>query len=448
MTSTPLKSRTRFVEIPVTASQRMPWHHAEVAHTRSAFGLRISGSLNLEILQRSLNSLVRRHESLRTRIVMTGDRLSQHIDACQEYHLELVDMSDIPGDDARKSIPPPLQEFVNQKIEPSIGPLFDARAFRVAYGEHILVISIDHLITDGISIGILVEELWTLYAQGVNGQSASLPPLSLQFADYALWLENIYPAWKNVHLQYWEKRLSGAPNIRWPTEGSTAERLNVGYGIVRVPIDERLNAGLAEYARRERTLPALVALAIYVVTVSRWCDQTDLTVTLVDHGRHRARLARMLGLLASHLHLRFQLSGNETHRDMLDLVKSDCYCASSHRDFDWVPSLIPQFQSEFLFNWAAFNTDEFARTSSNGLAGRNKVEWLNLTASEAHADLAHVMPYKLLLGCGYQGRDLIANLWYRADLFSNQTIDRLTRNLRFSLESTIYGPSVIPSVDQ
>jgi len=380
---------------------------------------------------------------------MTGDKPSQRIDACEEYHLELVDMTGKSSNDVDKSTRSLIKEFIDQKIEPTLGPLFDSRVFKVADDEHILVISIDHLITDAVSIRIFVEELWTMYEQGVNEEPASLTPLSLQYADYALWLEKVYPTWRNVHQSYWEKRLAGAPSISWPTDGNTVEHKVIGLASMKVPIGDRLTAALAGFARRARTLPALVVLAAYVSAVSRWCNQTDLTVSFVDNGRHRPALSRMLGLLASHLHLRFELTRGDKHRDLLELVKMEFYNALYHRDFDWVQSLIPQFQPDLLFNWVPLNTKECTTFGSDRPAHKNRLEWLHLALSrEAYSDLKNVLPYKLLLVCCYEGRELTANLHYRNDLFSTEIVDRLARNLRFSLESTVYGLPAIPASNQ
>jgi len=450
ISSVPLEPRIQQMQIPLTAMQRMPWYFAEAPHPRTRpFGFRISGSLRFEVLQRSLDLLVQRHEPLRTRILMIGDRPSQHITS-RDFRLELVDMRGEFSYNVPQFVEHRITEFIDKTIEPSTDPLFDARLFRVTDDEHILVVSIDHVISDSITLTIFTEELWTLYQQLTNGQSVSLPALSLQFADYALWLEAILPTWLNVHAPYWEARLAGAPSIRWPRDSNLAEGRGIDYAALKVSLGEGLRAGLADFARRERILPGVVVLAAYIAVVSRWCNQSDLTVTLVDSGRHRAELTRMFGLLATHLHLRVELNQQQTYRDLLGLVKLEFYSALYHRDFDWVPSLIPQFQSDLLFNW----DPEWGRLSSNEIIDKSitdsiRVNWVDLELSnDAMAILKYDSRYKLELVCYYQGDQLTARFDYRADVFSRQSIDGFARNLKFFLESLISNPSAIVTFEE
>jgi Condensation domain/TubC N-terminal docking domain len=446
----PLESRIGSAPIALTAMQRMPYYCAEKPHPRTMpFGLRIFGALDIEVLQRSLDSLVRRHESLRTRILMTGDPPSQQIDVARDYYLDVVAMTGASRSVAEQLVQPRIQEFVDQTIDPSIGPLFDARVFKVADDEHILVISIDHVISDAMSNQILVEELWALYNQAVTGQPVALPPLSLQFADYALWLEKIHPFWQELHGPYWKKRFAAAPRIRWPIERDTAEKRGMDYAVLKVPIDERLTAALADFACRERTPLPLVILAVYLVVVSRWCNQTDLTVVLVDSGRHYAGLVRMIGLLATHLHLRVEFKKNQTYRGLLHLVKQEFYSASCHRDFDWMPSLIPELKADLFFNWnwsSSIDTDPgVCSNASDQPHEKISIEFLPVEISVASAvafDPA-MLPITLELGCVHMDGELTAHLVYRADLFAAQTIERIARDLRTSFECMLTSPGAV-----
>lgn len=439
----PLEPPIGSAPIPLTASQRMPWYFAEKPHSRTMpFAFRISGALDFALLQRSLDFLMRRHDSLRTRILVGDHPPSLQTTMARDYHRELIDITGASARVSEQLAHPLIQEFVDQKVDPSIDPLFDTRVFRLADDDHILVISIDHVISDAITNQILSEELLTLYKQAVTRRPVSLPPVSLQFPDYALQLEKMYPFWRETHGPYWERRLRAAPSMRFPVDRDTGPKRSPGFASVTVPIGAQLTAELVEFSRRERTPLALVVLSVCVVVISRWCNQTDFIVGLVDSGRHCARLARMVGLLASHLHLRFELKANQTYLDLLEMVKQELHSASYHRDFDWVPSLIPEFKTEILFNWlsSTSNSGAFVNESNEPLPKIRIKDFPVELSESATFDYVPVLPFKLALWCRHIGDELTAGLAYRADLFAAQTIEGVGRNMRICLEETIRQP--------
>jgi len=435
----PLERHVGAAKAPLTGMQRMPWYLIDRPHPRTmSFGLRLQGPLDLALLETCLNCLVRRHETLRTRILITADGPIQKIDEYRPRSLRTVNISsDFDQSSDIKSIHPRIQEFIDQSIDPSIGPLFDTTIFRITELDHILAISVDHVISDASSLFILNEELWTLYLQGARGHACDLPAPTLQFSDYALWLESIHDLWYRTHGSYWVQRFSSSPKICWPSDAELVEQGAKDHAFLTVPIASKSIVVVTEIARREQTIPALVVLAMYVMSVFRWSEQRDLTIAIVDSGRHRSGLARMVGLLASNVHLRCQLASDLSYHRVLNMVKSEFSSALAHRDFDWLTSVVPEYEPDLLFNWISLNPNESIHPDFDvQTASSLKVSWLDLSASEgAFAGIDFQVPYKLGLICNDEGGRIALSLFYRTSFVSAVAIEQLASDFRSVLES-------------
>lgn len=432
--------------IPLTAMQCMPWQflqEGKLCARTLPFALRICGSLDIEALKVSLRTILDRHESLRMRISSIDGVISQHAVAPDEYYLKTVDITEefkFGGEGLARTH---IQAFVDHKVSQSCDPLFEAKLFKLSDDEHILAISIDHLITDGVSNEILRRELWILYKQTVDGLFTSLPKMSLQFADYAAWLQKIYPIWIRTHGMYWRERLASAGRIRWPAECAGVEQRPARFSSLDIPFGAHLTAELRSFARRERTVPAVVMLSLYLAVVARLCGQTDLTLAFVEHGRHRIELSRMIGLLATHLHLRLQVTKAQSFLDLVSHAARELNSASQHRDFDWAPSLVPEFKPALNFHWqptmstgamSLFNDP--SRTHNSIRIKLYPIE----PCMEVLPDFVECLPYDLMLLVSSTAAQLTATVVYRDNLFSLSTVERFARNLRLFSEFFIHRP--------
>jgi hypothetical protein len=442
----PLEPRIISAQVPLTAMQRRPDFYADKPHPRTmSFALRISGSLDIEIIRKSVSLLVCRHESLRTRINTKNNPPIQHFGPSEGCHVGLVDLTST-GEMTKPLTQPLIQDFIGQYIDPAIGPLFECRVFRLAYEEYVLVMSVDHVISDNISCWIFWDELWTLYEQAMKGQPMFLPPTLLQFGDYAVWLSKIYPCWQEINGSYWTQRFTSAPRMQWPLDCHQDKVTRAKFDSLKISIPKVPTANLETLARGEGVPMSLTVLALYVVTLSKWSSQYDLTLTLVDTGRHGSHLFRMVGLLVDFLYLRFQLERNFTFLDVLYLAKQEFNSASSHRDFDWMPSMIPELREELFFNWLSGNDGKVAPFERmNGPSGL-KVEPIpppelsNDAISFFEREL--VSPCKIAFAGGLSGGELSFTLHFRADLFSSESIGRIERIFRTTLWTVIQQPTL------
>jgi len=315
-----------------------------------ASAVRIVGPLSLELLQRSIEGVIRRHEALRTRIVSISGSLYQQVEPITAYVLITIDLPDPPAR-ARSEVSRLAQEFINARIDLAVGPLFEAKVWRLSDDEHVLVLLIDHIVSDGISTGIISREIWECYRQGTLGQPVSLPGIPVQFPDYAVWQAQTRLAWMERHAEYWRQHLRGARPTLIPVDKRLSDRTPAIGVIKHILFGEAITVALREAARRERALLSVLFLAVYAVAVSAWCKTEDLLVAFPSHGRHRPGLHNVVGYLAHVLPLRIRVEKAYMFRELLAQVKREIATAFEHRDFDRVPDLVPECTTDVIFNW-------------------------------------------------------------------------------------------------
>lgn len=332
----------------------------------TAGSVRIIGSLNAQLLKDCIDAVVRRHESLRTRIILTEGVFNQSIDGSSGSHIEITDLSDVAAGNMEREAKNHAVEFLERKIDVSVGPLFEALLIKLSHREHVLILALDHLVSDGVSNLILNREVWALYDHAIQGIPFVLPKLSVQFADYAVWQERTYEAWRQNHEGYWRQRLASTPCLQLPFDTEFGDPRQPKTVVLQLPFERSVNRELWDVARQERTLPSIVVLTTYVATLSNFFKQRDLVLKFISHGRHEhPELANMIGFVANTLYLRIEIEKDDTFRELLTKIKHELHAAYSHRDFDRVPDLIPGCETELSFNWIATDSTHQSHQSEN-----------------------------------------------------------------------------------
>lgn len=419
----PIAPRSPTATVPLTAIQRYVWEATPAEQRTQSQRLctiahRISGPLDPGLLSASLAALIERHEPLRTRIVSHADGPSQQADTPGPWRLPKIDL-DVSSDTAAEQVKSLADAFAHEQVDMTVGPLFDARLFRLSEHEHVLVMALEHMISDGVSKGIVARDLWHLYRLGVRGLPLSLPPLHLQFADYAAWQQQLYDHWLRRHEPYWSQRLSLAPTVRLPARDATAPVDSPRAAKLEICFDQPLSSELQELARRERTLLSLVVLTLYVIVMARWCRQRDLLLTFVSNGRDRPQLHDMVGFLANIVYLRVEVARHDTFLDLLGRVEREFYAACEHQDV--AASLLARepadIRSEIQFNWRPVHE---ARWSLDGVNGRTIVEPFPFRPS---------IPLRFLPLFSASAEGIGVLVTYRSDLFCAETVANFGHDL-------------------
>lgn len=429
----PLEPRAAGYPAPLTAIQLRVWNYtvekaARLSTRASGFAERIHGPLSTCILRESIEAVVRRHESLRTRFALADGVPTHIINSSCEFDFEVIDCRQLPPGSAESAIQCHAQEFLKEKVDLSVGPLFAVKLFRLSSCEHVLVLALDHMITDAVSNGILIREIWALYNQASQGSPLSLPTLSVQFADYAVWQQRTYSAWLDKNGAYWRKRLSHSPRTRLPCDVGLGEVAQLVGATLEISIGEELSIRLRDVARRQGTLLSLIVLTVYVAAMWRWCNEDDLVVGFVSNGRYRPELENVIGFVADILYLRIELHKQSSVLDLLNRIIFEFKSAYDHYDFGRVPDLIPECWTELYFNWLS----RYRVQSSVECDGRIRVEPFRLAADWP----AKFAPFFYDTNAGIR-----VTVMYRPDLIPRSMVEQFGRNLRCFAEVLVERPS-------
>ena len=280
-------------------------------HVPRAF--RLEGELDEEALERSFEEIVRRHESLRTRFVTVDGRAEQRIEEDVQLRLGRVDLrgtSDPEGEAQRRT-----GEEVVRPFDLGTAPLMRASLMRVGPREHVLVVVVHHIVSDGWSVGVLVRELGELYAAHCEGRRARLPELPVQYADHAAWQR----AWLSGEvlagqLSYWRERLQGASVLQLPTDRPRPREPQFAGSVVLDLLPVELLARLRALSQREGVTLFMLLLACFQALLARLTGQADVCVGTPVAGRGRDEVEGLIGFFVNNLVMRADLSGDPSVR--------------------------------------------------------------------------------------------------------------------------------------
>ena len=353
----PLVARLPDDRIPLTLAQQHWWNMLDLARRRSRRSVftaaRVSGSLSIESLRRSFDALVRRHESLRTRIVTLDSVQHQVVDDPGNFDLEILTLSRVPLRTREAGAKSLVGMLLMEPIDVATGPLFAAKLLKLGETEHVLVVAMDHLISDAASVGILLRDLWAMYTKIVRELPFSLPSMPVQFADYAVWQQKAGRSSSAETAAYWNNRFAGAPRVKLFEPEVQAQVNNPKVLKFPLRLEEALSARLREFSCQERTTLAMTVLCVYTALIFRWCNKSDIVVSFQTTGRDLPEVQNTIGYFGTALFLRMVLHEEDSFLELLRRVIDEYGAAREHDDYGKTAAQIPQpeFVRNAAFNW-------------------------------------------------------------------------------------------------
>ncbi|HKG78967.1 MAG TPA: condensation domain-containing protein, partial [Pyrinomonadaceae bacterium] len=399
--------------------------------------LRLRGCLNRAALKKSLWEIVRRHESLRTTFSIVDGEPVQVIAAVPAFSLPVTYLSHLPLTERKAEAQREAMAEAQKPFNLSEGPLFRARLLKLGAEDHVLLLTLHHIISDGWSMEVLFKELSTLYSAYARREESPLAELSVQYADYAVWQrEWLSEEVLEAQVKYWREQLRGAPAVlELPTDRPRPAVQSYGGQRQRVELEEELTSQLKELSRREGVTLFMTLLAAFQVLLWRYSGQQDIVVGTPTAGRSRSELEPLIGFFVNTLALRTELSGQRTFHEVLQRVKQVCLEAYAHQDLPFdrlVDELGLQRNSrqsplvQVTFN--LLNLEE-ERLTLPGL----KIEPLRNFEARAKFDLT--------LNATEHDKKLALNFIFNPDLFELATIERLSKHFRQLLTGIVADPA-------
>ncbi len=424
---------TAFKSFPLSSGQQRLWLLDQFEPGNPSYNIstswRLHGHLDVGALEHSLNCIVARHEVLRATFAATQEQPVQLIPPHLTLPIPVIDLTALPGEAAQEAEARRQIALEDQRsFDLAQGPLIRTALLRLSQTEHILLVTLHHIIADGWSVGVFAQELTILYAAFLGNDAADprehLPELPIQYSDYAIWQRDLLERGEfDEQVEYWKQQLKDAPALlELPTDYPRPATQTYRGDTVSLMLSAALAKELHALSRREGATLFMALLALFTILLSRYTGQEDIVVGSPFANREQAEVEGLIGFFLSTLVLRTDLSGSPTFRELLGRVRNVCLDAYEHLDipFDHLIAVLnperdlsynPLFQVFFNF----INLDNFPTRT---------LEWpgLRVEFSIPHEETAK---FDLALYAQERSDGIQLQLVYNADLFAPARMQEL-----------------------
>lgn len=402
-----------------------------------AYAFRLTGELSIPILRNSLEEVVRRHGSLRTRLVLVDGTEKQEIDDPCAGHFDMTAVGGESAAEIEQEARRLFTELADRQVDPIVGPLVDVRLLKLSQHEHWLLVAVHRLTADCFSSEQVFGELWSIYREFLQNRPSPLQADVAQYGEYAIWQHSTSREWAKRHGGYWRERLAGARSLQWPRDPSAVATTAAGNAMMRGGFGKALSESLRELARRSRALLAAVMLTVYVAVLWQWCRQKDFVVPFNIAGR-QSEHKHIVGYFSHILYLRMQLTGEETFSELLERVSTEFFRALTHQDFGRMALQEPQFLCGTYFQWVTSHSDG-SEPALNGATAAHELAVERLPIREFGDGISALPPGMTDVDLTFFDTpgEIYAAGWYRADRFAAETMERLMADLRSTAEQFV-----------
>jgi aspartate racemase len=388
---------------------------------------------NREALERGLNALIHRHESLRTRFDVVDGSVVQVIVPAMKLELDEIDLSRYPEDLRTTEARRIGGEDARRPFDISTGPLIRAKLIVLAPGSDLLIVTLHHIIADGWSLDILTRELSILYEAFLNGKPASLPALPIRYSDYVLWQrERLTTERLGPQIEYWRRELDGAAAVKLPLDSSAKPRDSSRGARVFFRFGRDETQALEALSREARATLFMMLLAAFQILLARYSGQDDIVCGSPVAGRNRPEVEGLIGFFLNTICLRTRIDPNEIFFELVGRVRDTALRAYAHQELPFdklVAELAPRRGAgdDVLFN-VMFVLQAAARRFTNG---DDTLEW-QFESETAKFDIT--------LSILETGNGLAGAIEYRTDLFKRSRIERMAGHFVQLLRSILKSP--------
>jgi amino acid adenylation domain-containing protein len=439
-TRPPLSAVSRSAELPLSFAQQRLWFLDQLEPHSPLYtvpqAIHLHGPLQVEALHQTLNAIVARHETLRTTFHAVDGIPRQVIAEHRTVVLALIDLSAWPEAARKAEAQRLMREEAQRPLDLTCDVLLRATLLRLGPAEHILLLTMHHIASDGWSMRVLSDEVATLYRAFARGAPSPLAALPIQYADYAVWQRQwLQGAVLDAQLAYWQAQLAGVPVLELPLDHPrpAVQTFRGARQPLRLP--QPLTEALKALSQREGVTLFMTLLAAFQTLLQRYTGQDDIAVGSPIAGRTRAELEGLIGFFVNTLVLRTDLSGNPTFPELLGRVREVTLGAYAHQDLPF-ERLVEELQPERRLSHSPLFQVMLALQN----APRQTLDLPGLTVSRLEVDRGTAQ-FDLTLVLWEEAEGLVGTLEYNRDLFEAPTIQRLLGHFRHVLAGIVANPA-------
>ncbi len=343
---------SRDEELPLSFAQQRLWFLSQLIPNSPLYNIftavKLTGSLNVAALEKTLDRVVQRHESLRTSFVTVEDKPIQNITTNLTLELPIIDLQSTTLTEQSHLVE---EIATSEKLQPfdlKHPPLLRVKLLKLSSREHILLLTMHHIISDAWSMGVLVKEITTLYKAFCNGKNNPLPPLPIQYADFAVWQKQwLQGEVLEHHLIYWKRQLLGGnlPVLKLPIQRYQPATPTFKGASYNFELSQDLSQQIQEFSRRENVTLFMTLLAGLQTLLYRYTNQDDIVVGTDIANRTQSNTELLIGFFINLLVLRTDMRGNPSFRELLQRVREVTLEAYAHQDLPF-EKLVEEFKTE------------------------------------------------------------------------------------------------------
>ncbi|MEM9482204.1 MAG: amino acid adenylation domain-containing protein [Cyanobacteria bacterium P01_F01_bin.116] len=438
----------------LSAAQRRLWFIDQLTgnasdHYNIPFMLDIDGDIQLGILQHALEQVVARHEVLRTvYVTLDSGEGAQQVLSADSLDIPIYDITETEREQQLDQVYQLAEQEARKPFNLSLDLMLRASMIRLAEQRHVLLVTLHHIAADGWSLGILTSELAAFYQAGLNGSQAQLPPLSIQYSDYASWQQQQFAKPEfSQHLAYWQQQLADLPGLHEiPLDYSRPPSASFAGDAHTATLNDAVATRVNALCHQTDTTPFMLYQAVFTLLLNRLSGSDDIVLGSPISGRSHQQLEPLIGFFVNTLVLRHNTAQNQTFSEFLAVVKEKVLQAFEHQQVPF-DVLADQFAAERSNSYSPLVQIMFAMQNTDipelELAGL-KVQSLALPNKTAKFDLS------LHITEDSRGTHLA---WeYCTDLFRSETIARISEYFVKLLDAILADPEIpileIPLVNQ
>lgn len=393
----------------------------------------LKGNANIAALEKALNIIVQRHEVLRTTFATENDQPIQVIQSDMPIKLEQVDLRHLPAAEREAAAMNLAKEKAQLPFDLSTGPLFRVSLMQLAEQEYLMLLVMHHIVSDGWSLSIFIQEVAILYKVLVAGLPSPLPELSVQYADFAVWQRQwMQGRVLEEQLAYWRQQLAGAPPVlNLPLDHPRPSYQTTHGATYFFNFSSQLRQAIEALAKKEDVTRFMIYLTAFDAFLYRITQQDDICVGTPIAGRNRKETESLIGFFVNTLVMRTQLSGNPTVRELLKRVKTTAVGAYEHQDIPF-ETLVEKLQPERDMAISPFFQVMFVHLDTTAQTLRLPditIEPRPIDSGTAKFDLTFVIEEN--------EEKLAGQIVYNTDLFEHETIERMAAQFQILFDGLV-----------
>jgi len=439
----PIMPVAREAHMPLSFAQERLWFIDQWSPNSTAYhmpaAVRLTGRLDVSALERAFQEIVRRHEALRTTFLTAEGQPVQVIHAGVSLSMPLVDLSGWSESERENQVLQAMRAETQNPFDLTQGPLLRTKLLQLSDREYVLLLTMHHIVSDGWSMGVFVQEVAALYEAFATGQASPLPELVIQYADYAQWQRqwmqgNVFDG----QLAYWKKQLGGSlPVLQLPTDFPRPALQTSRGASLQVHVPKELAEQLKELSRRVGATLFMTLVTAYKALLHRYTGQDDILVGTPIAGRTRTELEGLIGFFVNTLVLRTEVRGEMSVRELLACVRDVSLEAYAHQDLPF-EKLVKELQPERDLSYSPLFQVLFVLQNTP----REAVELSDLTLRMMEME-SDTTKFDLSLSITDAEEGLLCRFEYNADLFTADTVGRMASQYQ-NLLAAISGDLDLP----